>query len=38
MDPREATEFGLIDEVLEHVPKPGDEETGLSPVSDKNDS
>ena len=39
MDPKEAKEFGLIDKILEHVPKPGDEEdTGPSPVQEKTDS
>ena len=37
MNPYEAKEFGLIDKILEQVPKPGSDDTEASPVQEKND-
>ena len=37
MSPQEAKEFGLIDKVLEQVPKPGSEDQDASPVTEKSD-
>ena len=37
MSPKEAQEYGLIDKVMEHVPKPGDEDGDVSPVTEKTD-
>jgi len=37
MSPGEAKKFGLIDKVMEHVPKPGDEDEEVSPVTEKTD-
>jgi len=37
MNPYEAKEFGLIDKVLEQVPKPGSDDAEVSPVPEKSD-
>ena len=37
MSPEDAKKFGLIDEVIEFVPKPGDEDADVSPVTEKTD-
>ena len=37
MSPEEAKEFGLIDKVLAQVPKPGHDDSDVSPVTEKSD-
>ena len=37
MSPEEAKEFGLIDKVLAQVPKPGHDDSDVSPPTEKSD-